>query len=892
MFFVFLSSQSFAGFDNFITRDGHQLKDKQKVFRFAGIHAPELHRIEDDARGVCKADRRGWGQYFKWPSAAEQENWIKSLVGTGHKAMRIYVLSVAHPDDQACGRETHILPPAEKGGMPRLNERAMQVYDRMIALSDEHGLRLILPFIDHWEWWGGRKQLAAFYNESEDDFYDTRSQTFAAYLHIIEQVITRKNTLTNRHYFQEKAIMAWETGNELKFSTAEFVSKTAAHIKKLAPQQLVVDGNYLSILPSSLEDPNVDIISNHFYTVNDNNKPETIIKDLTKIAGKKVYFLGEFGLAPHTRLNEIMQTAVHADVNGAKTAGAFIWGMRGHREEGGFYWHAESSGHYSYHLPGFTDGEANQELPVINLVRLAMAHMDGASEIRPLPIPEAPHLHPIGKNREINWMGSPTGQYYHIERREAGDSDWLRIASKVSDGRNKFDPKTDDLYIDQTAIPAGKQFQYRIIAGNETGLSTPSNVQVFTSPPKDTSEFVSVSDGQFMLNNKPYYFVGTNYWYGPLLGSTETGQQRLLKELDHLKASGVTNLRVLVGTDGGNGASVVKPALQKSPGVYNTDLFYGLDFLLAEMQKRDMKAVLYLTNNWIWSGGMSQYLNWNGYGEVPNPFFEEYSWQDYMNFTLQFHSCDPCIADFERHLIHVVSRKNQITGVPYTLDPTIMSWQVANEPRLMAKDNFEAFSKWLNRTVELLNSLAPAQLISTGSEGKAGAQNDVQLWQQLHTNPDIDYLTVHVWPKNWNWYDPKNEAESLITSIKHAFHYIDEHHSFAVASGRPMVLEEFGFPREQERLTTDASTQYRDQFIEAILDKLLYSKRTDGVFSGINTWAYGGFGKANPESHGVWAVGDDYLGDPAQEPQGLNTIFATDTTTFELKKRYALQLVE
>ena len=135
--------------------------------------------------------------------------------------------------------------------MPRLNEKAMRVYDRMIALSEKHGLRLILPFIDHWEWWGGRKQLAAFYGESEDDFYLTGSKTYAAYLNIISQVINRKNTYTGRFYHQEKAIMAWETGNELKASTTEFVTQTMAHIKRLAPQQLTVDGNYLSILASS-----------------------------------------------------------------------------------------------------------------------------------------------------------------------------------------------------------------------------------------------------------------------------------------------------------------------------------------------------------------------------------------------------------------------------------------------------------------------------------------------------------------------------------------------------------------------------------------------------------------------------------------------------------------
>ncbi len=64
---------------------------------------------------------------------------------------------------------------------------------------------MIIPFIDHWEWWGGRKQLAAFYGESEDDFYRINSKTYQAYLAIIEQVITRKNTITGERYYQRKS---------------------------------------------------------------------------------------------------------------------------------------------------------------------------------------------------------------------------------------------------------------------------------------------------------------------------------------------------------------------------------------------------------------------------------------------------------------------------------------------------------------------------------------------------------------------------------------------------------------------------------------------------------------------------------------------------------------
>ncbi|WP_020209899.1 cellulase family glycosylhydrolase [Gilvimarinus chinensis] len=470
-------------FDEFITRDGHRLMEGDQEFRFAGIHAPELHRIEDDARGVCEADPRGWGQYFRWPTADEQENWIKALVKSGHKAMRVYVLSVETPYDEACGRETHILAPADKGGMPRLNEAAMVHYDRMIALSEKHGLRLILPFIDHWKWWGGREQLAAFYDETADDFYDTNSKTFAAYHHVIRQVINRTNTITGRKYRDEKAILAWETGNELKESTEPFVRKTAALIKALDDNHLVVDGTYLKINQFSLTDPNVDIISNHFYTTNNNNSPEQVHKDLQEINAQKVYLIGEFGLRDAEGLNSIMQAAVHAEYKGARAAGAFIWGFRGHRHNGGFYWHKEYTGHYSYHLPGFPEGEPNEEQAVVDLVRKAQAQMAGLEAVPALPAPEAPILRAIVDPRErINFMGAPLGRFYRVERAISQDGPWQVVADNVSDGVQEYRPQQQAIFKDTSDLTPGQMYFYRVIARNESGESAPSNVRQVVLP--------------------------------------------------------------------------------------------------------------------------------------------------------------------------------------------------------------------------------------------------------------------------------------------------------------------------------------------------------------------------------------------------------------------------
>src|SRR5215213_2369335 len=131
------------------------------------------------------------------------------------------------------------------------------------------------------------------------------------------------------------------------------------------------------------------------------------------------------------------------------------------------------------------------------------------------------------------------------------------------------------------------------------------------------TSFVSVKGHQFYVKNKPYYFIGTNYWYGSLLGlekDRKKGIERLRKELDFLKASGVTNLRLMAGAEGSgmiNGVLRVGPPLQPEQGKFDENILDGLDLVLSEMGKREMKAVVFFSNNWEWSGGFQQYLIWN-----------------------------------------------------------------------------------------------------------------------------------------------------------------------------------------------------------------------------------------------------------------------------------------
>ncbi|MFC6998847.1 glycoside hydrolase 5 family protein [Rufibacter roseus] len=402
-----------------------------------------------------------------------------------------------------------------------------------------------------------------------------------------------------------------------------------------------------------------------------------------------------------------------------------------------------------------------------------------------------------------------------------------------------------------------------------------------------SSEFVTTNGQQFMLNGKPYYYIGTNYWYGGLLGSTGQGgdRARLLQELDFLKKNGITNLRILAGAEGPNNQPYrVTPALQLSPGVYNDTLLTGLDFLLAEMAKRDMKAVLFLNNSWEWSGGFSQYLDWNGRGPIPYPL-DTNDWPRFMNFVGQFHQCEPCKEQFANHVRFMLSRTNQITGKKYTEDPTIMSWQVANEPRAFSMENVPNYSKWIKSTAALIKSLDKNHLVSTGSEGSWGSEYSMEVFKEVHKDLNIDYLTMHIWPGNWGWLDRKNIAGTIDNALVKTEEYMDQHVEAAKELNKPLVMEEFGLPRDNFKFTLDDKTTFRDKYYQFVFERVLNSAKKGGPLVGANFWAFNGTARPHPTRH-FWKPGDPLMGDPPQEEQGLYGVFDVDTTV-PLVKKYA-----
>ena len=399
------------------------------------------------------------------------------------------------------------------------------------------------------------------------------------------------------------------------------------------------------------------------------------------------------------------------------------------------------------------------------------------------------------------------------------------------------------------------------------------------APKPAEHSFIKVNaDGQFVRDGKPYYFVGANFWYGAILGSEGEGgnRERLHKELDFLKSIGINNLRVLVGADGENGIKTrVEPSLQVAPGVYNDTILAGLDYFMNELRERDMTAVLYLNNSWEWSGGYSVYLQWSGHGDAVVPAVD--GWPAYMEYVKQFPQSDSAKALFANHVNYIVSRTNRYNQIKYVDDPTIMSWQIGNEPRAFSDENKEPFARWMADVAAQIKSLDPNHMVSSGSEGAWGCEMDMNLFEKIHADPNINYLNIHIWPYNWGWVKADSLTELLPRAKENTKKYIDDHMVIARKYSKPIVLEEFGFPRDGFSFSKEAPTTARDEYYRYVFDLIRQDRESGGLFAGCNFWAWGGFAGQNPD-HVFWEKGDDYTGDPAQEQQGLNSVFATDST--------------
>ena len=445
---AFCTFFSNAQFKNFITVKGDKIMDGDAELRFISCNVPNLHYIED------YLPFNGTNQW-RLPDEFEIRDALLSIKQMGGKVARIYVFSVRKEGDTV--EIFHVEGPG------KFNEEAFKTFDKVLQIANEVGIRLIVPFVDNWWWWGGPKEYAAFRGKPKDAFW-TDEQLIADFKKTIEFVLQRTNTLTGIPYKQDKAVLAWETGNEIS-PPFSWTKEIAVYIKSIDANHLVLEGSGArEISKEALEDPNLDILATHYYH-DAKAAVNFIVKNRQMTKGKKPFIVGEFGIVPTEDIRMITDTVINQGLSGA-----MIWSLRFRNRDGGFYHHYEYNNYEAYRWPGFPSGDFYDERNVLTLLREKAHEIDGTTTER-LPVPAAPRLLEISDAAEISWQGSTGAESYTVERKQETDTLWTVVGSDVDESRYQYRP----LFSDESAEP-GKEYLYRIKAKNETGQSDYSNV--------------------------------------------------------------------------------------------------------------------------------------------------------------------------------------------------------------------------------------------------------------------------------------------------------------------------------------------------------------------------------------------------------------------------------
>lgn len=453
-FVAFVPSRPIAASEShcerFITARGDQLVDGTQPFRFLSWNIPNLQMVEDN---VPFTETNPW----RLPDRFELTDALATVRQMGGTVARTYVLSVQRTNDGP-GEPRHVLAPG------KFNEEAFRALDLALQVANEQGVRLIIPFVDNWSWQGGRAEYAGFRGKSKDAFW-TDPDVIADFKQTIRFIVTRTNTLTGVRYCDDKAILCWETGNEVE-SPAAWTREIAAYIKSLDRNHLVMDGfNASELRPESLTIPDVDLVTTHHYPGPKKPFEQLIRENWEKAKGKKPYVIGEFGFVDSAK----MEAAIQA-IEETGAAGGLLWSLRFRNRDGGFYWHSEPFGgnrYKAFHWPGAPIGEPYDELKFMTLVRQHAYSIRGLL-LPAVPVPEPPKLLPLRDAAEISWQGSVGASHYVVERAAKATGPWSVVGDNIDEAVVQYRP----LFNDATA-PAGEWF-YRVRAKNSTGASAPS----------------------------------------------------------------------------------------------------------------------------------------------------------------------------------------------------------------------------------------------------------------------------------------------------------------------------------------------------------------------------------------------------------------------------------
>lgn len=322
--------------------------------------------------------------------------------------------------------------------------------------------------------------------------------------------------------------------------------------------------------------------------------------------------------------------------------------------------------------------------------------------------------------------------------------------------------------------------------------------------------FVQTAGTQLILNGQPFQFAGSNSYY--LMYSPQPVVDSILQTA---AANGFTVMRTWGWID--TGTTDGKNSVASPPnGIYfhywdgaepafndGASGLVNLDYVIYSAAQAGVKLIIPFTNNWTDFGGMDQYVRWRG-AKTHDAF--------YTDLTIR--------GWYQDYIMHLLTRVNTFTGIAYKDDPTILGWELANEPRCQGSGLYPTsracttatLTSWAGDMASFIKTIDPNHLVSAGDEGfycKSDAAPDdwtMNCTQGVDTvalaqAPGIDWMSFHLYPVGWN------------KTVDWGTQWVTSHFNDAAATGRPAVMGEFGYEIGAGRLT--AYQQWTDAMMNA-----------------------------------------------------------------------------
>ncbi|RDB16956.1 putative mannan endo-1,4-beta-mannosidase F [Hypsizygus marmoreus] len=315
-------------------------------------------------------------------------------------------------------------------------------------------------------------------------------------------------------------------------------------------------------------------------------------------------------------------------------------------------------------------------------------------------------------------------------------------------------------------------------------ITSPPPVTTTTNPPPTSTGFVKTSGTKFTLNGQRYTIVGANsYW----VGLTGLSTANMNKAFADIAAAGGTTVRTWgfneVTSQNGNWYQ----SWSGSTPTINTGAtgLQNFDNVVAAAKANGIRLIVALTNNWADYGGMDVYVK---------------QIADSANHDL-FYTNSAVKTAFKNYIKTFVGR--------YVNEPTILAWELANEPRCRGSTGTTSGSctpatitAWAKEISAYIKSLDSNHLVGLGDEGfynqpgaptypyQGGEGIDFDANLAIST---LDFGTFHSYPEHWGQSD---NIQNWGTQ------WIADHAASQNLVGKPVIIEEFGVTSSQTTVYT------------------------------------------------------------------------------------------